>query len=439
MNSTEPARLSVRSPADMVAAVPYLLGFHPDDSVVVVAVRGRRVVFAARGDLPAPGADPGPAARHLAHVVARQDADAATVVGYGPAARVTGVVDAIGDALTATGVVVLDALRVTEGRWFSYLCAEPSCCPPEGTPYDPAASQVSAAAVFAGQVALPDRAALAAQVSPLDGPVRLAMRRATGRARLRLAALTGRPSSSAAESPVSGAPADGSGPHVKSPVPGDGSGLGEAVPVSADGPELSGEPQVPADGPGLGGEPLVSADGPGSGGEPLVLADGPGSDGRSPVADGGAGSGGEPRAVRTAGTAAVRAAFRRQRRGERLDDDEVAWLTVLLTHVAVRDHAWSRTDGRDEDISLWTDVLRRAEPDLIAAPGCLLAFAAWRSGHGALAAVALERVLSAHPGYSLAVLLDEALRRGVAPSALDGWPGSDDGAVLRRRRRRPRR
>ena len=177
MNSTEPARLSVRSPADMVAAVPYLLGFHPADSVVVVAVRGRRVVFAARGDLPAPGADPGPAARHLAQVVARQDADAATVVGYGPAARVTGVVDAIGDALTAAGLVVLDALRVTEGRWFSYLCVEPSCCPPEGTSYDPAASQVSAAAVFAGQVALPDRAALAAQVSPLDGPVRLAMRR----------------------------------------------------------------------------------------------------------------------------------------------------------------------------------------------------------------------------------------------------------------------
>ncbi|MEU4816896.1 DUF4192 domain-containing protein [Micromonospora aurantiaca] len=400
MNSTEPARLSVRSPADMVAAVPYLLGFHPADSVVVVAVRGRRVVFAARGDLPAPGADPGPAARHLAQVVARQDADAATVVGYGPAARVTGVVDAVGDALTAAGLVVLDALRVTEGRWFSYLCVEPSCCPPEGTPYDPAASQVSAAAVFAGQVALPDRAALAAQVSPLDGPVRLAMRRATGRARLRLAALTGRPSTPSAGSPAGGLPADSS--------------------------RAGAEPPVPADGAGPEGESSVPVGGPGSGGKSQVPA-------------GRAGSGGEPRAVRTAGTAAVRAAFRRQRRGERLDDDEVAWLTVLLTHVAVRDHAWSRTDGRDEDISLWTDVLRRAEPDLIAAPGCLLAFAAWRSGHGALAAVALERVLSAHPGYSLAVLLDEALRRGVAPSALDGWPGSDDGAVLRRRRRRPRR
>ncbi|MET7468943.1 DUF4192 domain-containing protein [Micromonospora sp. NPDC005686] len=387
MNSTEPARLSVRSPADMVAAVPYLLGFHPADSIVVVAVRGRRVFFAARGDLPAPGADPGPAARHLAQVVARQDADAATVVGYGPASRVTGIVDAIGEALTATGLVVLDALRVTEGRWFSYLCAEPSCCPPDGTPYDPAASRVSAAAVFAGQVALPDRAALAAQVSPLGGPVRLAMRRATARARLRLAALTGRPSTPTAGSPpAGGAPEGEPGPAPESPVR--------------------------ADGAGVGGEPSV------------------------PVA--GAGSGGEPRAVRTAGTAAVRAAFRRQRRGERLDDDEVAWLTVLLTRVAVRDHAWSRTDGRDDDISLWTDVLRRAEPDLIAAPGCLLAFAAWRSGYGALAAVALERVLSAHPGYSLAVLLDEALRRGVAPAALDGWPDSDGGAVLRRRRRRPR-
>ncbi|MFI5834333.1 DUF4192 domain-containing protein [Micromonospora sp. NPDC051300] len=375
MNSTERPRLSVRSPADLVAAVPYLLGFHPADSVVVVAVRGRRVVFAARGDLPEPGTDPGPAARHLAQVVARQDADAATVVGYGPAARVTGAVDAVGGALDAAGLVVLDALRVTEGRWWSYLCGEPACCPADGTPYDPAASQVSAAAVFAGQVALPDRAALAAQVAPLDGPVRLAMRRATGAARRRLAALTGVDPSGVDPSGVDSSGVDSSG-----------------VDSSGGGP---------------------------SGGGPA------------------GGRRGEGRAVRSAGTAAVRAAFRRHRRGERLDDDEVAWLTVLLTHLAVRDHAWSRTDGRDADISLWTDVFRRAEPDLTAAPGSLLSFAAWRAGHGALAAVALERVLATHPEYPLAALLDDALRRGVPPAELDGWPANGGGAVLRRRRRRP--
>ncbi|MEU4476595.1 DUF4192 domain-containing protein [Micromonospora sp. NPDC023966] len=375
MNSTERPRLAVRSPADLVAAVPYLLGFHPADSVVVVAVRGRRVVFAARGDLPGPGTDPRPAARHLAGVVARQGTDAATVIGYGPATRVTGAVDAVGEALDEAGLLVLDALRVTEGRWWSYLCAEPACCPPEGTPYDAAASEVSAAAVFAGQVALPDRAALAAQVSPLGGPVRVAMRRATARARRRLAGLAGE---------ASGLAAEASGP------------VGEAADLA--GEATAGERTGPA------GE-----------------------------------AAGTGRSVRSAGAGAVRTAFRRHRRGERLGDDEVAWLTVLLTHLPVRDQAWSRTDGRDADISLWNDVLRRAEPELIAAPGSLLAFAAWRAGHGALASVALERVLAAHPGYSLAVLLDDALRRGLSPSELDGWPATAGPAVLRRRRRRPRR
>ncbi|RQW84264.1 DUF4192 domain-containing protein [Micromonospora globispora] len=343
MTPTDRPRLAVRSPADLIAAVPYLLGFHPADSVVVVALRGRQVIFAARGDLPQPGADPQPAARHLAEVIGRQGAESATVVGYGPPDRVTGAVDAVGEALSEAGLIVLDALRVTDGRWWSYFCTEPDCCPPDGTPYDPAASEVSAAAVFAGQVALPDRDALTAQVAPLDGPVRVAMRRATVRARRRMMALT----------------------------------------------EESAE---------------------------AVLVGG--------------------RSVRSAGVAAVRTAFRRHRRGERLSDDEVAWLTVLLTQVPVRDHAWERTDGRDADISLWTDVFRRAEPELIAAPGSLLAFAAWRAGQGALAAVALERVLADRPDYSLALLLDDLLRRGVPPSELDGWPAAALPGVVRRRPRR---
>ena len=53
-----PSQLAVRSPADLIAAVPYLLGFHPADSVVAVALRGRQIIFAARADLPEPGADP---------------------------------------------------------------------------------------------------------------------------------------------------------------------------------------------------------------------------------------------------------------------------------------------------------------------------------------------------------------------------------------------
>ncbi|PWR14884.1 DUF4192 domain-containing protein, partial [Micromonospora sicca] len=52
----------------------------------------------------------------------------------------------------------------------------------------------------------------------------------------------------------------------------------------------------------------------------------------------------------------------------------------------------------------------------------LLAFAAWRSGAGALASVAVDRALAANPTYSLAQLIDRALREGLPPSVLDGWP-----------------
>ncbi|TDC81230.1 DUF4192 domain-containing protein [Micromonospora sp. KC606] len=347
MTATDRPRLTVRSPADLIAAVPYLLGFHPADSVVVVAMRGRRIVFAARADLPERGADQQWPARHLGDVLTRQNAEAATVLGYGPADRVTPTVDAVRDALSSAGLAVLDALRVTEGRYWSYLCEGVECCPPDGTPYDPGSSQVTAAAVFAGQVALPDRAALTAQVTPGDGHDAAAMRRAGVRAERRLLAVLDQAS---------------------------------------------------------------AAD----------LLNG--------------------RAVRAAGADALRVALRRQRWGERLSDDEVAWLTLLLTHLSVRDHAWERTDGRDEDIGLWSDVLRRAEEELIAAPASLLAFAAWRAGQGALAAVALERALAVHPDYSLAQLLDDLLRRGVPPSELDGWPAvGEPSQVVRRRRRRPRR
>ncbi len=340
MNSTDLPRLTVRSPADLIAAVPYLLGFHPADSIVVVALRGSRIVFAARGDL-FDDADSREPARHIAAVTAQQGADSATVIGYGPAPLVTPAVDEVRAALGDAGLAVLDALRVTDERWWSYLCTEPECCPPEGTRYDPRASAVPAAAVFAGQVALPDRAALAAQVAPATTP---AMRLAAERAERRLTDL------------------------------------------------LTAAPSADL----LGG-----------------------------------------RALRAAGVAAVRAARQRHKSGERLSDDEVAWLCLLLTHLPVRDHAWERTDGRDEDVAFWTEVLRRAEPELIAAPGALLAFAAWRAGQGALAAVALERVLAEHPDYSLALLLDDLLRRGVPPARLDGWPGS--AKTLRRDRRRSRR
>ena len=96
----------------------------------------------------------------------------------------------------------------------------------------------------------------------------------------------------------------------------------------------------------------------------------------------------------------------------------MAWLSVALAHLPVRDDAWARMDPghRDAHLRLWTDVVRRARPAYLAAPASLLAFTAWQSGEGALANIAIDRALAADPGYSLAHLLRDILDAGVPPS-----------------------
>jgi hypothetical protein len=123
--------------------------------------------------------------------------------------------------------------------------------------------------------------------------------------------------------------------------------------------------------------------------------------------------------VRT-GRAAVQHAIKRYRAGDALTSgDELAWLAVLLADLRVRDDAWARMNPRyrEAHIRLWTDVLRSAAREYVPAPASLLAFTAWQSGNGALASVAIDRALVARPGYSMALLLGEALDAGLPPSA----------------------
>jgi hypothetical protein len=103
--------LKVRSLAEFLAAVPYVLGFHPADSVVIVALRGTRIAFAARHDLPGLGTDPDAAreqAARTAEIVVRQDAERAIVIGYGEPARVTPAVLRATEALRRRHFPVID-------------------------------------------------------------------------------------------------------------------------------------------------------------------------------------------------------------------------------------------------------------------------------------------------------------------------------------------
>jgi hypothetical protein len=120
------------------------------------------------------------------------------------------------------------------------------------------------------------------------------------------------------------------------------------------------------------------------------------------------------------GRAVVQRAIRRYRAGGSVASrDELAWLAVLLSDLRVRDDAWARMDPAHEGahIRLWTDVVKGAPADYVPAPASLLAFTAWQSGNGALASVALDRALAAEPGYSMAMLLSEALEAALPPSA----------------------
>lgn len=127
-----------------------------------------------------------------------------------------------------------------------------------------------------------------------------------------------------------------------------------------------------------------------------------------------------PRALDEPGVAAVQAAIRTYRGGGSITSaDRHAWLALVLTSRRIRDDAWARLDPehRDAHRRLWTDLVRRARPGYVAAPASLLAVTAWQAGEGALANIALDRALADTPGYSMALLLRDALDAAVPPSA----------------------
>ncbi|MFG1697110.1 DUF4192 domain-containing protein [Nonomuraea sp. NPDC049309] len=161
--------ITIRKLADVVAIVPFLLGFHPSRSLVAVAIDDAKVKGAIRLDLTQDPAEMAERTAHLAKVLARNDLRRALLVGYGPGSEVTPIMDAAMGALRGFEIAISEAIRVDDGRYWSYICTEVTCCPPEGVPVDTSSSVPAAAAVVAGLRVLPDRAALAATLEPPQG------------------------------------------------------------------------------------------------------------------------------------------------------------------------------------------------------------------------------------------------------------------------------
>ncbi|WP_432559267.1 DUF4192 domain-containing protein [Granulicoccus sp. GXG6511] len=143
----------------LLALVPYLLGFHPEDSLVAVLLDQGRVCLTLRLDLRALREDPDEVARIIATQQRRLDASHLLLVAYtndvvgndGDGGVMTVLTDLAltleFEALTrGDQAPVLDAVQVAGGRYRSLGCAESGCCAGAGHDYqavlnDPAAAQ----------------------------------------------------------------------------------------------------------------------------------------------------------------------------------------------------------------------------------------------------------------------------------------------------------
>lgn len=319
--------LRLRSVADIVAIIPYLVGFQPVHSLVVACLGGERgrVGLTLRADLP----DPEWAeecARWLVDKLQRNSAERVVVAFYprdgGIAApEIRPLHDALTERLDHAGIGVKEAVVVADGRWWSLTCSSPRCCPPEGTPLAGSAepSLVDVAMAVEGRRVLPSRAALEATVAPVTGLRAEAMRYAL----------------------------DDAEPRFLDRVC-----AGRREEVARETLEV------------LGG-----------------LVDG------------------------------------RAERADAIGVDTAARILVGLEDVEVRDQVlcWYGGSRRDGTYAVLRDLAPLALEPFHTVVLTLLGWFAYLHGDGALASMAVERVLAGDPDYSLARILDDALLAGIPP------------------------
>jgi hypothetical protein len=173
----------ISSPASLLAVIPAILEFQPANSLVVIGTERPRdqVRVTFRYDLPDPRHPARAAAlvEHVVDVLRSQRVSTAAAVGYGLEEAVAPVAAALRERAAEAGITIFEMLRAEGGRYWSYVCTEPSCCPPGGTPFDVTDHPVTRAFLAAGRKVLASRDELAGTLSAVGGERAEAMRRAT--------------------------------------------------------------------------------------------------------------------------------------------------------------------------------------------------------------------------------------------------------------------
>lgn len=161
---TPPEHLTVHGPEDILGFIPHSLGYWPADSLVAMTLQGKRLGATLRLDLPGPEvlADPKKFAGTVRdYLRADRHADASLLVFFtnegwmdgclGSVQTYTGLLASLQAALGTAGMPVRDAWYVGDSYWRDAYCTDQSCCPLPGRPTsDILDSRFNAEMVFRG-------------------------------------------------------------------------------------------------------------------------------------------------------------------------------------------------------------------------------------------------------------------------------------------------
>lgn len=174
--------LTARTPADLLAAVPCVLGFHPHESLVMLTFARAGHAFHARVDLPEDPGDLPELCAVLLDAAVSNRVDRAVLIAYtereGPARAA---LEAVHDAFDARDIDVVELLRADGARWWQMRDGLPSRWY-GGVPYDVTSHPFLAQTVLAGRVTLGSREELVATLEPSAEAVRETQRALAARA-----------------------------------------------------------------------------------------------------------------------------------------------------------------------------------------------------------------------------------------------------------------
>ncbi len=124
---------TLTSAHDLITAVPFLIGFHPTNSLVMISVRDNAIGMAMRIDIPATLESD--EIDLLAHHFIRDRAEQALLLAYMPDERDDGdsLLISLSAGLLRNGVEVKESIVISNGRYRSIICRDRECCSAAGS------------------------------------------------------------------------------------------------------------------------------------------------------------------------------------------------------------------------------------------------------------------------------------------------------------------